>query len=50
MLTIIIEVNAPPGQAIAVKEHLAMCLERFGNTRVISIEEDYPEQIELGGR
>ena len=29
MLTIVIQVDAPPGQAIGVKEHLAMCLERW---------------------
>ena len=25
MLTIVIQVDAPPGQSIGVKEHLAMC-------------------------
>ena len=47
MLTITIEVDAPAGQAVGVKEHLAMCLERFGDTRVVSIREDMPEQIEM---
>jgi len=48
MLTITIKVNAPPGQAIGIKEHLAMCLEKYGDTRVVSIVEDRVEQIELG--
>ncbi len=49
MLTIVIKVNAPSGQAIGIKEHLAMVLERYGDTRVVSITEDLPEQISMGG-
>lgn len=45
MLTITIQVNAPAGSAMAVKEALAMHLERFGDTRVISIKETEPEQM-----
>ena len=40
MLTIVIQADAPPGQTIGVKEHLAMCLERYGDTRVVEIRED----------
>lgn len=47
LLTIVIQVDAPAGQAIGVKEHLAMYLERFGDTRVIEIREDQPEQMKL---
>jgi len=47
MLTITIEVDATPGQAIGIKEHLAMCLENFGDTRVVEIKEKLPEQIEF---
>lgn len=47
MLTITIQVNAPPGQAIGIKEALAMHLERFGDTRVVSITEKLPEQLQL---
>ena len=43
MLTITIKVNAPAGQAIGIKEHLAMCCERFGDTQVVSIEDDAPK-------
>lgn len=48
MLIITITVDAPPGQAIGVKEHLAMCLEQFGDTRVIEVREDVPEQLTFG--
>lgn len=47
MLTIIIKVSAPPGQAIGVKEDLAAYLERFGDARVVSVEEDAPEQMRM---
>lgn len=47
MLIITIEVDAPAGQAIGVKEALAMYLERFGRARVTSVEERLPEQMQL---
>lgn len=47
MLTITIKVNAPLGAAIGIKEHLAMVLERFGDTRVVDIREDVPEQMTM---
>lgn len=50
MLTITIKVDAPLGQAIGVKEHLAMCLEKFGDTTVVDIREDAPEQTRLTER
>lgn len=54
MLTITIKVNAPAGQAIGIKEHLAMVLEKFGDTQVVSIEDDTPksrgEQMGLFGQ
>ena len=49
MLRVTIEVDAPLGAAQGVKEQLAMLLEVFGDTRVISVEEHGPEQIKLGG-
>lgn len=45
MFTITVQVNAPPGSEQAVKETLAMYLERFGDTRVVSIKEDVPQQL-----
>lgn len=47
MLIITIEVDAPAGQAIGIKEQLAMDLERYGNTRVVSVEEVTPEQMRM---
>ena len=49
MLPIVIQVDAPPGQAIGLKEHLAMCLERYGDTRVVEIRETGAEQMRIGG-
>lgn len=49
MLTITIQVNAPPGAAQGIKEALAMYLEQYGDTRVVSIEEKTPEQTKIGG-
>ena len=49
MLTVVIQVDAPPGQAIGVKEHLAMCLELYGDTRVVEIRETGAEQMRIGG-
>lgn len=47
MLTITINVNAPAGQAIGIKEDMAAYLERFGDSRVISVVEDVPEQLHM---
>lgn len=48
MLKIEILVDAPPGQAIGIKEQLAMDLERYGDTRVIRVDEVPYKQLELG--
>lgn len=45
MLTITVQVSAPPGQAMEVKEALALYLERWGQARVVSVEETAPEQM-----
>lgn len=47
MLIITMEVDAPAGQAIGIKEALAMDLERYGDVRVISVDETIPEQMEM---
>lgn len=49
MLIITVHVDAPEGQAIGIKEDLAMYLERFGDVRVVDIKEELPEQMEIGG-
>lgn len=48
MLFILVAVDAPPGQAIGIKEDLAMHLEKFGDSKVLSVTEDLPEQMSLG--
>lgn len=47
MLKITIMVDVPAGQAIGVKEWLAMSVEKFGDTQVVSVEEILPQQISL---
>lgn len=37
-LVITLEVNSPSGLALAVKEKLATLLERYGDTKVVSVE------------
>ena len=49
MLTIVIEVDATGTDAQGIKEWLAMCLEGFGDTRVVEVREDEPEQMMIGG-
>lgn len=49
VLTIIVQVDAPPGQAIGIKEAVAMRLEPLGSVRVISVMEDVPEQMHVAG-
>ena len=50
MLFITVMVDAPAGQAIGIKEDLAMYLERWGDARVIEIREEVPEQMRIGGK
>lgn len=47
--TITVKLTAPPGQAIGIKEHMAMELERFGPCRVVEVREEQPEQMKIGG-
>lgn len=49
VLTIIVQVDAPPGQAIGIKEAVAMHLEPLGGVQVISVMEDAPEQLHVEG-
>lgn len=51
MLIITIQVNAPTGQAIGIKEAVAMDLEKYGGqVRVVSVEEIRPEQMKIQSR
>ena len=47
MLIITIEVNAPSGQAIGIKEAIAQDLEKYGDVRVTDIKEISPKQEQL---
>lgn len=47
MLKITLEVDAPVGQAIGVKEAIAMDLEKYGDVRVVRVEEIGGEQMSL---
>jgi hypothetical protein len=49
MLTITLKVKAPAGQAIGVKEQIAMALEKFGDVRVVNIEDDIEKSGEQVG-
>ena len=50
MLIITVHVNAPAGQAIGIKEQIAQDLERYGDTRVVSVEVIQPtyRQMQIG--
>lgn len=48
MLIVTLEVDAPTGHAIGVKEAIAQDLEKYGDVRVVAVEEKGPEQMELG--
>lgn len=48
-MRIVLEVDAPAGHAIGVKEALAMDVEKYGDVRVVSVEVREPEQMRIGG-
>ena len=43
MVVVTVNVNAPLGQAQAVKEALAMYLEKFGDSKVVEVREVKPK-------
>lgn len=47
MLTIVLQVNRPAGQAIGVKKAVAMDMEKYGDVRVVSVTENHPEQMRI---
>ena len=47
MIRVVVEVDATTGQAIGVKEALAMWLERYGDTRVVAVDEVRPQQMKM---
>ena len=48
-MTVTVRVDAPPGTVQGVKEALAMFLEKYGDVRMATVQEDAPEQIKIGG-
>lgn len=42
-----VEINAPDGREMEIKECLAMCLEGFGSCRVLQVQYDKPEQLSI---
>ncbi len=46
-MTIVVQVDRPAGQAIGVKEDLAMYCEKFGDARVVSVTESSPQQLKF---
>lgn len=47
MIQITVQINAPPGQAIGIKEDLVMYCERYGDAKVVKVEEILPEQMKI---
>lgn len=43
-MIVVVQVNAPPNMAQGIKEAIAMQLEKYGDTKVISITEELPKQ------
>ena len=41
--------HAVPGKAIGIKEAIAMDLEKYGDVRVVRVDVQEPEQLEMGG-
>ena len=48
-MIIVLRVDAPVHKALAIKEVLAMELEKYGDIRVMEIREERPEQMKIGG-
>lgn len=47
VLTLTVD-NATPGQAIGIKEAIAMDLEKHGDVQVLRVEVREPEQLNMG--
>lgn len=47
MYEIVLHVNAPPGSEQAIKEDLAMYMERYRDVRIISIRDIRPQQAPM---
>jgi len=47
MYIITLKVNAPPGNPLGIKEAIATDMEKYGDTKVVSVKEVQPEQMKL---
>lgn len=47
VITLVVD-NATPGQAIGIKEAIAMDLEKYGNVQVVQVDVQEPEQLGIG--
>lgn len=47
VVTLVVD-NATPGQAIGIKEAIAMDLEKYGDVRVVQVDVRDPEQLSVG--
>lgn len=47
MVIIKIQVDAGAGESMAIKEALAMLLEKWGDAKVVEITETEPEQLKI---
>ena len=47
VITLVVD-HATPGQAIGIKEAIAMDLEKYGDVRVIQVDVREPEQLRIG--
>lgn len=47
MLVITVHVNCPVTQAQGIKEQIAQDLEKYGDTKVISVEQVAPKQMQI---
>lgn len=48
VITLIVD-GATPGQAIGIKEAVAMDMEKYGDVRVAKVDVREPEQLGIGG-
>lgn len=47
MLRIVVEVDCPAGMEFGVKEQVAMDCEKYGDAKVVSVEEIPARQLEI---
>lgn len=48
-MIIVLRVDAPVHKALAIKEVLAMEMEKYGDIHVLEIRDERPERMKIGG-